>query len=164
MWDTLYEAGVVPCGLGSRDTLRFEAGLPLYGHELAEDITPLEAGLGMFVRMDKPDFIGRSALMAQKAAGLSRRLVGIELDDRAVARAGYQVEADGGAAGIVTTGYHSITLDKSICMALLETPFAVQGTRVGIHIRKKVFPGTVCGKRFYQPRYRKQTSFSGCGK
>ena len=164
IWDTLYEAGVVPCGLGSRDTLRFEAGLPLYGHELAEDITPLEAGLGMFVRMDKPDFIGRSALMAQKAEGLSRRLVGIELDDRAVARAGYQVEADGGAAGIVTTGYHSITLDKSICMALLETPFAVQGTRVGIHIRKKVFPGTVCGKRFYQPRYRKQTSFSGCGK
>lgn len=164
IWNTLYAAGVSPCGLGCRDTLRFEAGLPLYGHELAEDITPLEAGLGMFVRMDKPDFIGRSALMAQKAEGLSRRLVGIELDDRAVARAGYQVEADGRAAGIVTTGYHSITLDKSICIALLETPFSVQGTRVGIHIRKKVFPGTVCGKRFYQPRYRKQTSFPGCGK
>ena len=155
IWDTLARAGVVPCGLGCRDTLRFEAGLPLYGHELSDDITPLEAGLGIFVKMDKPEFIGRDALIAQKAAGLTRKLVGIELDDKAVARAGYPVEADGEQVGTVTTGYRSITLDRSICFAMLSKRYADLGTRVGVHIRKKVFPGTVCRKRFYSTHYKK---------
>ena len=155
IWDTLAGSGVVPCGLGCRDTLRFEAGLPLYGHELSDDITPLEAGLGVFVKLDKPEFIGREALAEQKAAGLTRKLVGIELDDKAVARAGYPVEADGTEVGTVTTGYRSITLDRSVCFAMISRQYADLGTRVGIHIRKKVFPGTVCRKRFYVPHYKK---------
>ncbi len=155
LWDVLARAGVTPCGLGCRDTLRFEAGLPLYGHELADDISPLEAGLGVFVKLDKDNFIGKDAVVALKEEGLSRKIVGIELDANAVARAGYEVEAGGEEAGIVTTGYHSITLDKSICMAMLRKPFTELGTRVDVRIRKKSFPGTVCRKRFYATHYRK---------
>ena len=110
IWDTLLEAGVVPCGLGCRDTLRFEAGLPLYGHELSDEITPLEAGLGIFAKVkDKADFIGRDALVAQKEAGLARKSVGIELQDKAIPRAGYPVEVNGVQVGVVTTGYRSIS-------------------------------------------------------
>ena len=114
MWDTLLAAGVVPCGLGCRDTLRFEAGLPLYGHELSDEITPLEAGLGMFAKIKaKDEFIGRDALVAQKEAGLTRKSVGIELQDKAIPRAGYPVEVDGVQVGVVTTGYRSISTDRS---------------------------------------------------
>lgn len=155
IWDALIGAGVTPCGLGCRDTLRFEAGLPLYGHELADDITPLEAGLGIFVKMDKPEFIGKEALAQQKAAGLTRKIVGIELDDKAIPRAGYPVEADGVQVGEVTTGYRSISLDKSVCFAMVAKEYSALGTRLDIHIRKKVFPGTVCKKRFYETRYKK---------
>ena len=146
---------MTPCGLGCRDTLRFEAGLPLYGHELADDITPLEAGLGIFVKLDKPEFIGKEALVQQKAAGLTRKIVGIELDDKAIPRAGYPVEADGVQVGEVTTGYRSISLDKSVCFAMVAKEYSALGTRLDIHIRKKVFPGTVCKKRFYETRYKK---------
>ena len=155
IWDILIGAGVTPCGLGCRDTLRFEAGLPLYGHELADDITPLEAGLGIFVKLDKPEFIGKEALVQQKAAGLTRKIVGIELDDKAIPRAGYPVEADGVQVGEVTTGYRSISLDKSVCFAMVAKEYSALGTRLDIHIRKKVFPGTVCKKRFYETRYKK---------
>lgn len=155
IWDVLAEAGVTACGLGCRDTLRFEAGLPLYGHELADDVSPLEAGLGMFVKLDKDDFIGKAPVAQFKEAGVRRRLVGIELDANAVARAGYAVAADGVQVGTVTTGYHSITLDRSICMAMLDRPYTELGTRVDIHIRKKTFSGTVCRKRFYATHYKK---------
>ena len=156
IWDMLYQAGVVPCGLGCRDTLRFEAGLPLYGHELSDRITPLEAGLGMFVKTkDKEEFIGREAVLAQKEAGLTRKIVGIELQDKAIPRAGYPVEVDGVQVGEVTTGYRSISTDRSVCVAMVDKAYTELGTQVEIRIRKKVFPGVVTGKRFYETKYKK---------
>ena len=156
IWDTLLDAGVVPCGLGCRDTLRFEAGLPLYGHELSDEITPLEAGLGMFAKVkDKADFIGRDALVAQKEAGLARKSVGIELQDKAIPRAGYPVEVNGVQVGVVTTGYRSISTDRSVCVALVDKAYTELGIQVEIRIRKKVFPGIVTKRRFYETNYKK---------
>ena len=154
-WDKLMAAGVKPCGLGCRDTLRFEVGLPLYGDELSADITPIMAGLGIFVKLDKPEFIGREALARQKAEGPQKKLVGIELQDKAIPRHGYTVLKDGVPIGEVTTGYHTISTDKSVCMALVDTAYAALGTEVEIQIRKKTFPGVVCKKRFYDKHYKK---------
>ena len=145
---------VKPCGLGCRDTLRFEVGLPLYGDELTDEITPLEAGLGMFAKLDK-DFIGRDALVAQKAEGLKRKIVGIELKDKAIPRHGYPVEVDGKVIGEVTTGYNSISTGKSVCMAMVDIEYAKLDTEVAVRIRKKVFPGVVTKKRFYDKNYKK---------
>ena len=155
IWERLLAAGVTPCGLGCRDTLRFEVGLPLYGHELSAEISPIEAGLGMFVKMDKPEFIGKDAIERQKACGVTRKVVGIELKDKAIPRAGYPVEADGQQIGEVTTGYNSISTGKSVCMALIKKEFSAPGTEVCVRIRKKVFPGTVCKKKFYEKNYKK---------
>ena len=155
-WDKLIESGrCKPCGLGCRDTLRFEVGLPLYGDELSETITPIMAGLSMFVKLDKEEFIGKNALARQKAEGPVRRLVGIELADKAIPRHGYTVLKDGQPIGEVTTGYHTISTDKSVCMALIDTPFAKLDTEVEIQIRKKVFPGKVVKKQFYNKSYKK---------
>ena len=155
-WDKLMASGrCKPCGLGCRDTLRFEVGLPLYGDELSADITPLMAGLGIFVKLDKQEFIGREALAKQKAEGAPKKLVGIELQDKAIPRHGYTVLKDGQAIGEVTTGYHAISIDKSVCMALVDAPFAAIGTEVEIQIRKKTFPGVVCKKRFYDKHYKR---------
>ena len=155
IWDKLLKAGVQPCGLGCRDTLRFEAGLPLYGDELSPEISPVMAGLGMFCKYEK-DFIGKEALLDQKAGNLSRKLVGIENEDKAIPRAGYPVETpEGEEVGVVTTGYHSISLDKSICFALVNKDLAALDTPLCIRIRKKVFPGKVVKKRFYQTNYKK---------
>ena len=156
-WDKLLASGEVkPCGLGCRDTLRFEVGLPLYGDELADDITPLEAGLGMFAKIKaKDEFIGRDALVAQKEAGLTRKSVGIELQDKAIPRAGYPVEVDGVQVGVVTTGYRSISTDRSVCVALVDKAYTELGTQVEIRIRKKVFPGIVTKRRFYETNYKK---------
>ena len=155
IWDILLAAGVTPCGLGCRDTLRFEAGLPLYGHELSDEITPLEAGLGMFAKIKEKDFIGRDALAAQKEAGLTRKIVGIELQDKAIPRAGYPVEVGGEQVGTVTTGYRSISTDRSVCVAMVDKAYTELGTQVEIRIRKKVFPGIVTKKRFYETNYKK---------
>ena len=155
IWGRLLKAGVQPCGLGCRDTLRFEAGLPLYGDELSPEISPVMAGLGMFCKFDK-DFIGKDALLAQKGGELARKLVGIEIEDKAIPRAGYPVEtAEGQEVGVVTTGYHSISLDKSICFALVDKAYAALDTPLSIRIRKKTFPGKVVKKRFYQTNYKK---------
>ena len=155
-WDQLIAAGVKPCGLGCRDTLRFEVGLPLYGDELSADITPIMAGLGIFVKLDKEEeFIGKEALARQKAEGAPKKLVGIELHDKAIPRHGYAVLKDGQQIGEVTTGYHTISTDKSVCMALVDSPYAALGTEVEIQIRKKTFPGTVCKKSFYDKHYKK---------
>lgn len=155
-WDQLLTSGrCKPCGLGCRDTLRFEVGLPLYGDELSADITPIMAGLGIFVKLDKPEFIGREALAKQKAEGAPKKLVGIELHDKAIPRHGYTVLKDGQAIGEVTTGYHAISIDKSVCMALVDAPYAALGTEVEIQIRKKTFPGVVCKKRFYDKHYKR---------
>ena len=155
IWAALLGAKVRPCGLGCRDTLRFEVGLPLYGHELGPDISPLEAGLGIFVRTDKPEFIGKEAMERLKAEGVKRRLVGIELIGRAIPRSGYPVEAGGRQIGEVTTGYISISSGKSVCLAFVESEYAAEGTPVEVRIRKKVFPGKVCRKKFYEKKYRR---------
>lgn len=156
IWKKLLDNGVVPCGLGCRDTLRFEAGLPLYGDELSDTITPIEAGLGMFCKLDKEEFIGKDVVAKQKADGTERKLVGIELEDKAIPRATYQVETeDGTQVGVVTTGYHSISLEKSICFAMVQTAYSKLDTPLWIRIRKKVFPGKVVKKRFYQTNYKK---------
>ena len=155
VWDKLMEAGVQPCGLGCRDTLRFEVGLPLYGDELAEDISPIEASLSMFVKLDKPEFIGKEALAKQKEEGVSRRIVGLELDGNAIPRHGYPVEVDGKVVGEVTTGYRSISTGKSVAMAMIEKPYDKLGTKVEVRIRKKTFPATVVKKRFYEKNYKK---------
>ena len=155
-WDKLMDSGrCKPCGLGCRDTLRFEVGLPLYGDELSETITPIMAGLSMFVKLDKEEFIGKDALAKQKAEGPVRKLVGIELADKAIPRHGYVVLKDGNAIGEVTTGYHTISTDKSVCMALIDTQYAKLDTEVEIQIRKKVFPGKVVKKQFYNKNYKK---------
>ncbi len=155
-WDRLIDSGrCKPCGLGCRDTLRFEVGLPLYGDELSADISPVMAGLSMFVKLDKPDFIGREALARQKAQGVSRKLVGIELKDKAIPRHGYTVLKDGQPIGEVTTGYHTISTDKSVCMALIDAEQATLGNEVEIQIRKKTFPGVICKKKFYDKHYKK---------
>lgn len=155
LWDRLMEAGVAPCGLGCRDTLRFEVGLPLYGDELADDITPLEAGLGMFAKLDK-QFIGRDALAEQKAQGVTRKIVGIELADRAIPRHGYEVlNENDEVIGSVTTGYHAISVDKSIAMAMVDIQYAAMGTPLKVRIRRKTFPATVVSKKFYKKSYKK---------
>ncbi len=156
IWKILLDNGVMPCGLGCRDTLRFEAGLPLYGDELSDTITPIEAGLGMFCKLDKEEFIGKDVVAKQKAEGTERKLVGIELEDKAIPRATYPVETeDGIQVGVVTTGYHSISLEKSICFAMVQTAYSKLDTPLWIRIRKKVFPGKVVKKRFYQTNYKK---------
>lgn len=157
MWDTLLESGrALPCGLGCRDTLRFEVGLPLYGDELADDISPLEAGLGIFVKLDKPEFIGKEALVKQKEQGAPRKLVGLELHDRAIPRHGYEVlDAEGNVVGHVTTGYRGISVDKSIAAALVDAGFAEKGTELKVRIRRKEFPATVTAKKFYKKSYKK---------
>ena len=156
VWDILVGSGeVAPCGLGCRDTLRFEVALPLYGHELSNEISPLMAGLGMFVKLDKEEFIGKEALARQKAEGVTKKVVGIELHDKAIPRNGYPVEVNGEEIGVVTTGYHGLSVDKSICMALIDARYAALDTPVEIRIRKKNFPGTVVKKKFFNKSYKK---------
>ena len=156
LWQTLLDAGVQPCGLGCRDTLRFEAGLPLYGDELSAEISPVMAGLSIFCKLDKEEFIGKDALVRQKAEGTARKLVGLEVKDRAIPRAGYSVETpEGEVVGVVTTGYHSITLDRSLAFALVDSSKGALGTELRVRIRNKVFPAEVIKKRFYQTNYKK---------
>jgi aminomethyltransferase len=156
-WDKLIQSGrCKPCGLGCRDTLRFEVGLPLYGDELSADISPVMAGLSMFCKLDKPEFIGKEALAEQKANGVEQKLVGIELTDKAIPRHGYPVlNAEGEQVGEVTTGYHCLSVDKSVCMALVKTNYAKLDTTLYIQIRKKVFEGKVVKKKFYDKHYKK---------
>lgn len=155
-WDKLMESGrCKPCGLGCRDTLRFEVGLPLYGDELSADISPVMAGLSMFCKLDKEEFVGKDALVDQKTNGVAQKLVGIELEGKAIPRHGYTVLKDGEPVGEVTTGYHSISTDKSVCMALVKAEYGKLGTPLEVQIRKKTFPGVVVKKRFYEKHYKK---------
>ena len=155
-WDKLMESGrCKPCGLGCRDTLRFEVGLSLYGDELSADISPVMAGLSMFCKLDKEEFVGKDALVDQKTNGVAQKLVGIELEGKAIPRHGYTVLKDGEPVGEVTTGYHSISTDKSVCMALVKAEYGKLGTPLEVQIRKKTFPGVVVKKRFYDKHYKK---------
>lgn len=154
-WDKLMESGrCKPCGLGCRDTLRFEVGLPLYGDELSQEISPVMAGFSMFCKFDKPEFIGKEALLKQKTEGVARRLRGLMLDDRAVPRHGYKVLKDGVEVGEVTTGYRLISVDQSCAVALVESSLKL-GDRVEVQIRKKTFPATIVKKKFYDKHYKK---------
>lgn len=155
-WDKLIESKrCLPCGLGCRDTLRFEVGLPLYGDELSAEISPVMATLSMFCKLDKPEFIGKEALVKQKTEGFAKKLVGIELEGKAIPRHGYAVVKDGKVVGEVTTGYHCISVDKSVCMALVDFEHSKLGTPLEVQIRKKTFPGVVVKKRFYDKHYKK---------
>ena len=154
-WDRLIESKEAkPCGLGCRDTLRFEVGLPLYGDELSDEISPIMAGLGMFCKLDKEEFIGRDALIKQKQEGVSKRLRGIELEGNAVPRHGYTVLKDGQPVGEVTTGYRLISVDKSCAVALVDASLQM-GDTVEVQIRKKTFPGIITKKKFYDKHYKK---------
>ncbi|WP_410512557.1 glycine cleavage system aminomethyltransferase GcvT [Paenibacillus sp. BR2-3] len=154
LWNGLLAAGVphglTPAGLGARDTLRFEAKLPLYGQELSADITPLEAGMQFFVKLDKEDFIGRGALLQQKAAGLPRRLVGLEMIDRGIPRSHYPVYANGVTIGEVTTGTQSPTLKRNLGLALLDAAYSEIGTEVYVEIRGKQLKSVVVKAPFYK--------------
>ena len=143
--------GLLPAGLGARDTLRLEAGYCLYGHELTEDITPLEAGLGWTVKLDKGvDFIGRDALVAEKAQGLRRKLVGIELTERGVPRADYPIVQGGEPVGALTSGVMAPTLGKPIGMGYMRSGDKAPGSIVAIEIRGKQVPAVIVPLPFYK--------------
>lgn len=154
LWDALLAAGaphgLQPAGLGARDTLRFEAKLPLYGQELSPEISPLEAGLGPFVKLDKGPFLGREALAAQKRNGPTRKLVGVELLERGIPRAHCPVYAGERRIGEVTTGTQSPTLKRSLGLALLESAYAAPGTPVEVDIRGKRLQSQVVSAPFYK--------------
>ena len=160
IWDTLLESGkadgLIPAGLGARDSLRFEAALPLYGHEISQDISPLEGNLGFFVKLGKSEFIGREALAAQKEQGLTSRVAGLELAGRGVPREGYPVMAEGREIGRITSGMFSPTFNKGLAMALISTEHARPGTALTIDIRGKAVPATVVKTPFYKKAYRKE--------
>ena len=159
VWQLILQAGhdqgLLPVGLGARDTLRFEAALPLYGQEISAEISPLEAGLGGFVKLDKADFIGREALLQQKAAGIPRRRVGFEMIDRGIPRSHYPVEKAGKNIGFVTTGSYSPTLKKNIGLALISAAEAEMGGELEIIIRDKKLKAKIIPIPFYQKRYKK---------
>ncbi len=159
MWDMLLETGkengIVPVGLGARDTLRFEAALPLYGHEIDKDVTPLEAGLGFCVKLSKNNFIGRNTLSEQKTSGLKRKLVGFEMLGRGIPRNQYEVHSDGKKIGYVTTGSYSPTLKKNIGLALVDVEYAKEKTPIEIVIRNKNVKAEVVKKPFYTKKYKK---------
>ncbi|MGB7709398.1 MAG: glycine cleavage system aminomethyltransferase GcvT [Microcoleus sp.] len=151
LWQQLLAAGVVPCGLGARDTLRLEAAMALYGQDIDDNTTPLEAGLGWVVHLDtKGDFIGREVLSQQKASGVSKRLVGLEMQGRHIARHGYPVIFESEKVGEVTSGTLSPTLNKPIALAYVPTKLAKIGQELEVEIRGKNYPATVVKKPFYR--------------
>lgn len=152
VWNAVLEAGaefgIEPCGLGCRDTLRFEAALPLYGHEISAEITPLEAGFKFFVDLNKEDFIGKKALSEQHAAGAPRKIIGLELLGKGIAREGMKIVKDGKEIGHVTTGYLSPTLKKAIANVLLEADEAVLDSEVKVLMRNREVDAKLISKRF----------------
>ena len=155
LWDAMMASGeafgLAPIGLGARDTLRLEAGMPLYGNELDRSTNPFEANLGRVVKLDKPgDFIGRAALEKFARDGVSRRLVGLVMRGRGIARHGYPVLADARPSGIVTSGTHSPSLGEAIAMAHVATADAEPGTMLDVEIRGQRVPAEVVALPFYQ--------------
>lgn len=155
VWEALMAAGtplgMLPVGLGARDTLRLEARLTLYGNDIDEGTTPFEAGLGFFVKLDKPNFIGRESLLAQKEAGVSRRLVAFVVEGRGIPRPGYSIcDEQGTPIGTVTSGSFSPTLEKDIGMGYVKTSVAKPGSRLFIDIRGKARPAGIIKGRFVQ--------------
>ena len=152
LWRSLLAAGAVPCGLGARDTLRLEAAMALYGQDINDDTTPLEAGMGWLVHLDrKGDFIGRSALEQQRRS-VGRKLVGLRMQGRAIARHGYAVSHEGTPVGEVTSGTLSPTLGYPIALAYIDAALAKVGQPVDVLIRGKVYPAQVVKRPFYRRR------------
>lgn len=154
LWQAILDAGradgISPAGLGARDTLRLEAALPLYGHELSEDTTPFDARLAWVVRMDKGDFVGRAALEAHRQRGLQRCLVGVELVELGVPRAGYRLLRDGRPVGEVTSGTKSPTLGKGIALGYVERAASGVGTALAVEIRGRAVAAQVVRVPFYR--------------
>lgn len=154
VWDLLLAenraGGLEPCGLGARDVLRLEAGMPLYGHELTEDITPLQAGIGWAVKFDKPAFRGKAALEAQRHAGDYPRIAGLVMDGRVPARAGYAVFAGGERAGEVRSGSFAPSVGKSIATALVVPAAAADGTPVDVEVRGTMHHAAIAPLPFYK--------------
>lgn len=153
VWDKILAAGsdkVIPCGLGCRDTLRFEAKMPLYGHELSDQISPLETGLGRFVELDiKGDFIGKEALAKEKTEGRKRKIVGIEMVGRGIARDHYIVKQGGKEIGYITSGSYSPTLDKNLGLAIVPVEVSIDDA-VTVEIRGKDIEAKVVKTPFYK--------------
>jgi aminomethyltransferase len=153
LWRRLLEAGaadgLIACGLGSRDSLRLEMGMALYGNDLDEGHTPLEAGLAWVTKLDKGGFVGRDALKAQKEAGVTRRLVGFRLKERGFPRPHYPVSVNGEVVGEVTSGTLSPTLGEGIGMAYVPTEASKAGTEIGIVIRDRAIPAEVVKPPFH---------------
>jgi aminomethyltransferase len=155
VWNEVFEAGkefgVVPCGLGARNTLRLEAKLPLYGHEISDTINVWEAGLNRFCKMDKPDFIGRSALTKAEDQGLKRTLAGLEMVERGIARDGYKILDTGGKEiGYVTSGSFAPYLKKNIALAYVPTEYAEIGSQLNVEIRSQPVGAKVVPTPFYK--------------
>jgi aminomethyltransferase len=156
LWDALLEAGapegILPAGLGARDTLRLESALALYGHELNRDTTPYEARLGWIVHLDKGDFIGREVLERQKREGLTRRLVGLTMIEPGIPRQGYPILRDGAPVGAITSGTKSPTLGKAIGLGYVPVASAEVGTRLGVEIRGRTVAAEITELPFYRRR------------
>ncbi|MGM0436578.1 MAG: glycine cleavage system aminomethyltransferase GcvT [Bacillota bacterium] len=152
LFNDLVEKGVTPAGLGARDTLRYEAALPLYGHELSSTITPVDAGMTFAIDFDKDAFIGKDALLDNKKHK-KRRLVGLELLKKNVPREGYEVYKDDALVGHITTGYISPTKGAPLAMALIDKPHDKRGTELTVAIRNKSIPARVIKKKLlnYKP-------------
>lgn len=154
MWRLIFDAGaefgIKPCGLGARNTLRLEAKMALYGHEIDASISPLEADLGWIVKLDKGEFVGRAALLKQKEQGVTRKLVGFEMRGRGIGRDGYEVFLDGAAAGWVTSGGPAPTLGKNIGLCYLPAAQAVPGKNIQIMIRNQPVDAVTVETPFYK--------------
>lgn len=154
LWRRILEVGsaegVQPIGLGARDTLRFEARLPLYGNELGPDISPLEAGLGFFVKFEKANFVGKDILLEQKEKGVSRKLVGLEMIERGIARSHYPLQKAGEEVGFITSGSFSPTLNKNIALGLIRADLAQMGETLDVMIRGKAVKSQIIPSLFYK--------------
>lgn len=153
LWRSLLTSGVTPCGLGARDTLRLEAAMALYGQDIDDTTTPLEAGLGWLVHLDsKGDFIGRSVLEQQKRNGVAKKLVGLQMQGRNIARHNYPVLHEGQPVGMVTSGTLSPTLGQAIALAYVPSAIAQPGQQVDVEIRGKSYSATVVKRPFYRAK------------
>ena len=152
-WELLINTGtslgIQPVGLGARDTLRVEAGLPLYGNELAENISPLEAGLARFIKFEKLNFIGKNALLEQKTNGLVRSLTGIEMIERGIPRSGCPIIKDGQPIGYVTSGNYCPSLQKNMALVLIASQFNIADLELQVDIRGKLTTAKVVNLPFY---------------
>jgi len=154
IWNRILEAGkdfgILPCGLAARNTLRLEAGMSLYGHELGDDITPLEAGLSWICKLEKGDFVGKDVLVKQKSEGLKRKLIGFEMTGKGIGRDGYDIKSGGRIIGKVSSGSPAPFLKKNIGLGFVEADFAEIGRVIEIDVRGKDIEAVIVPTPFYK--------------